>query len=179
MSRAGRLRRSACTTLGAEQHRIRHGDDQRQSWPARSVPARSPKRTHAGAAQAHLSAAPTVDDLASCDLVIEAATENESVKRKIFADLCPLLKPEAIIATNTSSISITRLASATDRPETLHRHALHEPGAGDAAGRADSRHRHRRRDLRHREGLRRASSARRSPCRRISRPSSSTASCCR
>jgi 3-hydroxybutyryl-CoA dehydrogenase len=57
------------------------------------------------------------EDLADCDLVIEAATENEAVKRKIFADLCKSLKPDALIGTNTSSISITRLAAATDRPE--------------------------------------------------------------
>ena len=54
---------------------------------------------------------------ADCDLVIEAATENEETKRSIFRELCPALKPEAIIASNTSSISITRLASITDRPE--------------------------------------------------------------
>jgi len=54
---------------------------------------------------------------ADADLVIEAATENEGVKANIFADLCPCLKPAALIATNTSSISITRLASATDRPD--------------------------------------------------------------
>ena len=48
---------------------------------------------------------------------IEAATEDESVKRKIYAQLCPQLNPQAILATNTSSISITRLAAATDRPE--------------------------------------------------------------
>jgi 3-hydroxybutyryl-CoA dehydrogenase len=52
-----------------------------------------------------------------CDIVIEAATENEETKRAIFRELCPALKPEAIIASNTSSISITRLASITDRPE--------------------------------------------------------------
>ncbi|MXQ14887.1 3-hydroxybutyryl-CoA dehydrogenase [Microvirga makkahensis] len=57
------------------------------------------------------------DDLAVCDIVIEAATENEEVKRKIFTNLCPSLRPDAMIATNTSSISITRLAAATDRPE--------------------------------------------------------------
>ena len=51
------------------------------------------------------------------DLVIEAATEDESVKRKIYTQVCPVLKPDAILATNTSSLSITRLASATDRPE--------------------------------------------------------------
>ena len=57
------------------------------------------------------------DALAACDLVIETAIEKEDAKRKIFSDLCASLKPEAIIATNTSSISITRLASSTDRPE--------------------------------------------------------------
>ncbi len=50
------------------------------------------------------------------DLVIEAATENESVKKQIFAQLCPVLKPEAYIASNTSSLSITRLGASTDRP---------------------------------------------------------------
>ena len=49
-------------------------------------------------------------------MVIEAATEKEEVKREIFKKLVPLLKPAALIATNTSSISITRLAAATDRP---------------------------------------------------------------
>ena len=49
--------------------------------------------------------------------MIEAATENEAVKRSIFQQLCPLLRPDTMIATNTSSISITRLASTTDRPE--------------------------------------------------------------
>ena len=52
-----------------------------------------------------------------CDFVIEAATEREEVKREIFKKLVPNLKPSAIIATNTSSISITRLAATTDRPE--------------------------------------------------------------
>ncbi len=64
-----------------------------------------------------ISGSTDLNDLAPADLVIEAATEDESVKRKIYAQICPLLKPEAILATNTSSLSITRLASATDRPE--------------------------------------------------------------
>jgi 3-hydroxybutyryl-CoA dehydrogenase len=64
-----------------------------------------------------ITTAETLDGLADCDLVIEAATEKEEVKRKIFSELCTILKPEAIVASNTSSISITRLASATDRPE--------------------------------------------------------------
>lgn len=61
--------------------------------------------------------AATLENLADCDLVIEAASEDETIKRKIYAQLCPLLNPEAILATNTSSISITRLAAQTDRPE--------------------------------------------------------------
>lgn len=61
--------------------------------------------------------ASSLDQLQVCDLVIEAATENEKVKQKIFSDLCPKLNPSALVATNTSSISITRLASTTDRPE--------------------------------------------------------------
>ncbi len=68
-------------------------------------------------ALARISPATELDALAGADLVIEAATEDESVKRKIYAKLCPLLNPQAILATNTSSISITRLAAATDRPE--------------------------------------------------------------
>jgi 3-hydroxybutyryl-CoA dehydrogenase len=51
-----------------------------------------------------------------CDMVIEAAAEREEIKREIFKKLTPALRPEALIATNTSSISITRLASSTDRP---------------------------------------------------------------
>ena len=61
--------------------------------------------------------APNLEAFANCDMVIEAATEDESIKRKIFQELCPKLKPAALIATNTSSLSITRLASTTDRPE--------------------------------------------------------------
>jgi len=64
-----------------------------------------------------LNAAPAFEDLGDCDLVIEAATENEEVKRKIFTALTPHLKSDAMVASNTSSISITRLASGTDRPE--------------------------------------------------------------
>jgi 3-hydroxybutyryl-CoA dehydrogenase len=64
-----------------------------------------------------ISAGEGLESLGECDLVIEAATENEEVKRKIFAALCPHLRSDAMIASNTSSISITRLAASTDRPE--------------------------------------------------------------
>jgi 3-hydroxybutyryl-CoA dehydrogenase len=69
------------------------------------------------AALERIKPARSYDDLSPCDIVIEAATENEEVKRKIFTNLCPSLRPDAMIATNTSSISITRLAASTDRPE--------------------------------------------------------------
>jgi len=69
------------------------------------------------AALGRIRAATKIDALADCDMVIESAVEKEDVKRKILTALCPVLKPSAIIATNTSSISITRLAAATDRPE--------------------------------------------------------------
>jgi 3-hydroxybutyryl-CoA dehydrogenase len=69
------------------------------------------------AALARIKPALSYDAFGDCDIVIEAATENEEVKRKIFAALSPHLKPDALIGTNTSSISITRLAASTDRPE--------------------------------------------------------------
>jgi 3-hydroxybutyryl-CoA dehydrogenase len=70
-----------------------------------------------GAALGRISTSAEVEGLADVDLVVEAATENEAVKRQIFAALSPILKPEAMLATNTSSLSITRLASASDRPD--------------------------------------------------------------
>jgi 3-hydroxybutyryl-CoA dehydrogenase len=69
------------------------------------------------AALARIKPATGIDALAECDIVIESAAEKEEVKRKIFHDLCAVLKQDAIVASNTSSISITRLAAATDRPE--------------------------------------------------------------
>lgn len=64
-----------------------------------------------------ISFGPSFDIFGKSDLVIEAATEDESIKRMIFKELCPHLSPDAIIGSNTSSISITRLAASTDRPE--------------------------------------------------------------
>ncbi len=69
------------------------------------------------AALARIRTTTELSELGQCDLVIEAATENEGVKQKIFDALLPHLKPETILTSNTSSISITRLASRTDRPE--------------------------------------------------------------
>ncbi|RMF11082.1 MAG: 3-hydroxybutyryl-CoA dehydrogenase [Alphaproteobacteria bacterium] len=69
------------------------------------------------AALKRITLADNLDDFDKVDLVIEAATEKEEIKREIFKELCPKLSEKALIATNTSSISITRLAAATDRPE--------------------------------------------------------------
>lgn len=66
---------------------------------------------------ARISTTTSLPDLGPTDLVIEAATEREAIKQKIFEDLVPHLRPHTILTTNTSSISITRLASRTDRPE--------------------------------------------------------------
>ncbi len=71
----------------------------------------------AAAALPRITGAPDLVAFGECDLVIEAASENEEVKRKIFGMVCPHLRPDALLASNTSSISITRLAAATDRPE--------------------------------------------------------------
>ncbi len=84
---------------------------------ARQVGSGKPDEKLRNDAMSRISAASAMADLAGADLVIEAATEDETVKRKIYAQLCPQLNPEAILATNTSSISITRLAAQTDRPE--------------------------------------------------------------
>jgi 3-hydroxybutyryl-CoA dehydrogenase len=69
------------------------------------------------AAIGRIELADNLGALKNCDLVIEAATENEKVKTAIFKELCPHLKSSALVASNTSSISITRLAASTDRPE--------------------------------------------------------------
>jgi len=84
---------------------------------ARQVTAEKISDEERNKAVALLKPAVNMDDLADMDLVIESAVENEGVKRKIFSQLCPALKPEALLASNTSSISITRLAASTDRPE--------------------------------------------------------------
>jgi 3-hydroxybutyryl-CoA dehydrogenase len=68
------------------------------------------------AAESRLAITTKMEDLAKCQLVIEAATENEEVKKKIFAELDKVLDKNSLIASNTSSISITRLAAVTRRP---------------------------------------------------------------
>jgi 3-hydroxybutyryl-CoA dehydrogenase len=69
------------------------------------------------AALARIATTTDTSKFANCDLVIEAATESEDLKVKILRDICSKLRPSALVATNTSSISITKLATATDRPD--------------------------------------------------------------
>ncbi len=68
-------------------------------------------------ALARIRTTQSMDDLKDRELVMEAATEDEATKKKLFQELCPRLSPTAMLATNTSSISVTRLAASTDRPE--------------------------------------------------------------
>jgi 3-hydroxybutyryl-CoA dehydrogenase len=83
---------------------------------ARQVARGTIREEDKAAALARIGTTPDYAAFADCDLVVEAATENEDIKRAIFKQLTPILRPDALIATNTSSISITRLAAATDRP---------------------------------------------------------------
>jgi 3-hydroxybutyryl-CoA dehydrogenase len=69
------------------------------------------------AALKRIKGAPTLAGFGACDLIIESVVEQSDAKKKVFADLRPMLKPTTILASNTSSISITRLAATTDRPD--------------------------------------------------------------
>ena len=74
------------------------------------------------------------EGIQEADIIIEAATENEAVKLQIFREIDELARPAAILASNTSSISITQIASVTKHPGRGHRHAFHESGATDETG---------------------------------------------
>ncbi len=84
---------------------------------ARQVKAERITEADRKAALERISPFSDFEEFGDIDLVIESAIEDEDIKRKIFNDLCPHLKPDAMIGSNTSSISITRLAAGTDRPE--------------------------------------------------------------
>jgi 3-hydroxybutyryl-CoA dehydrogenase len=84
---------------------------------ARQVRSGKISETERDAALKRIRPVTSFEDFSDCDLVIESAVEDEQVKRKIYQSLCPHLQPGAIVGTNTSSISITRLAASTDRPE--------------------------------------------------------------
>ena len=84
---------------------------------ARQVASDKISSDESDAALARIHAAGNLSTMADADLVIEAASENEEIKLSILREVCAVLAPHALIASNTSSISITRLAAATDRPE--------------------------------------------------------------
>ncbi len=105
---------SSCSTQSADA--VKAAFARVEKGIARFVEKGALTAANAEAAIARLTPAASVMELKDCDLVIEAATENEAVKNAIFASVCEHLKPEALLASNTSSISITRLAAATDRP---------------------------------------------------------------
>ena len=99
------------------EERVRSGIATINGNMARQVARHAISENDRQAALGRIGAADKLEALADCDLIIETAVEKEDVKRKILAALCPMLKDSTIVATNTSSISITRLAASTDRPE--------------------------------------------------------------
>jgi len=84
---------------------------------ARQISAGKLKEADRGKVLDRITATPDIAKLGDCDLIIESAVEDEQIKRKIFSELSPHLREDTLLATNTSSISITRLAASTDRPE--------------------------------------------------------------
>ena len=176
--RARRLRRDAQRRL-AGPHQGRAGDHQRQHGPQVSKKTDHRGRRASQGARAASSRPKSLTQLADCDLVIETATEKEDVKRKIFTERLPGAEARGD-PRHQHVVDLDHAAGRLDRPAgALHRHSLHESGAADGAGRAHPRHRHRRHRPSKPPSNSSASSARRSRWRRISRPSSSTASCCR
>lgn len=97
--------------------KIEHGLATINGNLARQVAAQSIDEKDRTVALEKISPGIALEDLGSCDLVVEAVSEDEAIKRNIYANLCKVLHSEAILASNTSSISITRLAASTDRPE--------------------------------------------------------------
>ena len=97
--------------------------------------------------RARLKGTTNSQDLAECDIVIEAVIENLGEKKKMYAALDAVVKKDAIFASNTSSISITELMTATQPPGALHWPALFQSRAADEAGGSSAYYRHRERGL--------------------------------
>ena len=103
--------------MDAAQSALDHGLKTIEKNLNRQVEKEKISAADATAALQRIQTTDTLKNMADCDIVIEAATENETIKQKIFTELDGLLKKDGIIASNTSSISITRLAAVTKRPE--------------------------------------------------------------
>ncbi|MFC4356522.1 3-hydroxyacyl-CoA dehydrogenase family protein [Halobium salinum] len=113
-----------CATAGydvvmrdIEQSFVDRGFDTIEDSLSRFVEKEKLSREEADAATERVEGTTDLDDLADCDLVVEAAVENMEIKKDVFADLDDLVDEEAVLATNTSTLSITTIASATDAPE--------------------------------------------------------------
>src|ERR1700704_1133097 len=130
------------------------------------------------AALRRISTATDYKPFADCDLIVEAATENEGVKREIFKKVCEGLPSNVLLATNTSSISVTRLASVTDRPgKFMGMHFMNPVPMMGLVELIRGWPRRRRPSARCAKSWCGSTRSRSTP--RTSRPSSSTASCCR
>jgi 3-hydroxybutyryl-CoA dehydrogenase len=101
----------------ADAARIEAGIEVIRGNMARQVQKSIIKQADMDAALGRIKVTPKLSQFEACDLAIESIVEQDEAKRKVFADLRPVLKPTAILASNTSSISITRLAATTDRPD--------------------------------------------------------------
>ena len=113
-----------CALAGYDVHLIDHGQEQIERGLA-TINGNLARQVSSGKisdedrknALRLIAASTDLQDLAAVDMAIEAISEDEAEKRALYAKICPILKPEALLATNTSSLSITRLAASTDRPE--------------------------------------------------------------
>ena len=126
-------------------------------------------------AVARLSLTTDLDELAGCDLVIEAIVEELAPKRELFAELDRICRPDAVLATNTSALSVTEIAARDGPPRAGRRNALLQPGAADAARRDRPRRAHSRRGRSRRPTPSASGSARRRSAATTRRASSSTA----
>ena len=161
---------------GARARRARH--DRRQPRAPGRPPVASAKRSE-NRRSARIQPALSLDAFGDVDLAIEVRHRERSGEAQDLRRALPARFARRL-PRHQHLLHLHHPPRRADRPAgALHRHALHEPGAGHGAGGAGARHRHRRRDLRGGQDVRRRRSARRSRWRRISPPSSSTASCCR
>ena len=108
------------------------------------------------------------------DIIIEAAFESMEVKKQLFAEIDKVAKPDCVLATNTSTLDIDEIASATSRPEMVIGHALLQPRERHAPGRNRARQGHQRPRNRHRDGARKKAAQSRSACRQLPWASSAT-----
>ena len=125
--------------LDVDKQRVAHGHDAVAGGLERLVKKAKLSAAARDAALGRLHGTTDYGALRACDLIIEAATENEALKLQILREVDAVAPPGAILATNTSSVSITKLAAQPGARRSLHRHAFLQPGARDGAGRDRSR----------------------------------------